>query len=128
MEHIGIIGHDHVMVSMAASHYSNQGIRQTRVLSINVVDEAMLKKADYTCSLIFCRGLGIRVGQTLRSPDLQKGVWVRGVVLYSPNKKQTPRLFSENLPVNIGNCDCCQMVHAQGVQVSVQIIHNTGHT
>ena len=46
--HLGIIGHDRVMVSMASAHYSNQGIKETKVLSINVVDEAMLKKADYT--------------------------------------------------------------------------------
>ena len=46
--HLGIIGHDHVMVSMAAPHYSNKGIKENRALSINVVDEALLKKADYT--------------------------------------------------------------------------------
>ena len=46
--HLGIIGHDHVMVSMASNHYSNQGIRENRVLSINIVDEAMLEKADHT--------------------------------------------------------------------------------
>lgn len=46
--HLGIIGHDRVMVSMASAHYSNQGIKETKVLSINIVDEAMLKKADYT--------------------------------------------------------------------------------
>ena len=45
--HLGIMGHDHVMVSLAASHYTNQGIRDTQVLSVNIVDEAMLSKADY---------------------------------------------------------------------------------
>lgn len=45
--HIGIMGHDHIMVSLAKSHYTNQGIRETKVLSVNIVDEAMLKKADY---------------------------------------------------------------------------------
>lgn len=45
--HLGIIGHDRVMVSMSDSHYSNQGIRTMKTLSINIVDEAMLKKADY---------------------------------------------------------------------------------
>ena len=45
--HLGIIGHDRVMVSMAAPHYSNQGIRESGALSINIVDEAMLKKADH---------------------------------------------------------------------------------
>ena len=45
--HLGIIGHDRVMVSMACAHYSNRGIKASRALSINIVDEAMLKKADY---------------------------------------------------------------------------------
>ena len=46
--HLGIIGHDRVMVSMASAHYSNKGIRETKALSINIVDEKMLAKADYT--------------------------------------------------------------------------------
>lgn len=45
--HVGIMGHDHIMVSLAKPHYINQGIRETKVLSVNVVDEAMLQKADY---------------------------------------------------------------------------------
>ena len=45
--HIGIIGHDRVMVSLAKPHYTNQGIKASRTLSINIVDEAMLPKADY---------------------------------------------------------------------------------
>ena len=44
--HLGIIGHDHVMVSLAAAHYTNNGIKESRKLSINIVDEAMLAKAD----------------------------------------------------------------------------------
>lgn len=46
--HVGIIGHDHVMVSLAAAHYTNRGIKESRKLSINIVDEAMLAKADYS--------------------------------------------------------------------------------
>ncbi|MDE7245814.1 MAG: flavin reductase family protein [Oscillospiraceae bacterium] len=46
--HIGIIGHDRVMVSLAKPHYTNQGIKANRALSINIVDEALLPKADYT--------------------------------------------------------------------------------
>lgn len=45
--HIGIIGHDRVMVSLAKPHYTNQGIKASRALSINIVDEALLPKADY---------------------------------------------------------------------------------
>lgn len=44
--HLGIIGHDHVMVSLASAHYTNQGIKANKKLSINIVDEAMLAKAD----------------------------------------------------------------------------------
>ena len=44
--HLGIMGHDHVMVSLAKPHYTNQGIRESRKLSINIVDEALLAKAD----------------------------------------------------------------------------------
>ncbi|MGN0295101.1 MAG: flavin reductase family protein [Lachnospiraceae bacterium] len=46
--HIGIIGHNRVMVSMSENHYTNQGIREMRALSINIVGEAMLKEADYS--------------------------------------------------------------------------------
>ena len=45
--HLGILGHDHVMVSMAAPHYSNKGIKEHKSLSINIVDEAILARADY---------------------------------------------------------------------------------
>lgn len=45
--HLGIIGHDHVMVSLATAHYTNAGIKASRALSINIVDEALLRKADY---------------------------------------------------------------------------------
>lgn len=45
--HVGIMGHDHIMVSLAKPHYTNQGIRENKVLSVNIVDEAMLQKADY---------------------------------------------------------------------------------
>lgn len=46
--HLGIIGHDQVMVSLAKPHYTNQGIKASLALSVNIVDEAMLPKADYT--------------------------------------------------------------------------------
>lgn len=45
--HLGIIGHDRVMVSMSSNHFSNTGIRKMNTLSINIVDEALLPKADY---------------------------------------------------------------------------------
>lgn len=45
--HLGIIGLDRVLVSLSDTHYTNWGIRESKALSINIVDEAMLKKADY---------------------------------------------------------------------------------
>lgn len=45
--HLGIMGHDHIMVSLASAHYTNKGIRETKKLSVAIVDEAMLGKADY---------------------------------------------------------------------------------
>lgn len=44
--HVGIIGHDHVMVSLASAHYTNKGIKESKKLSINIVDEALLARAD----------------------------------------------------------------------------------
>ena len=53
--YLGIIGHDRVMVSLAKPHYTNQGIKETRKLSINIVDEDLLplrhcrRAADSLC-------------------------------------------------------------------------------
>ena len=49
--HSGIIGHDRIMVSLAKNHYTNKGIKETKKLSINLVNEEMLKKADYVGSI-----------------------------------------------------------------------------
>lgn len=49
--HSGIIGHDRLMVSLAKLHYTNKGIKDCKKLSINIVDESMLKKADYVGSV-----------------------------------------------------------------------------
>lgn len=45
--HIGIIGHDRIMLSLFKGHYSNEGIKQTGKVSVSMVDEAMLERADY---------------------------------------------------------------------------------
>lgn len=45
--HLGIIGHDRIMVSLAKPHYTNKGIKQTHHLTVNMVSEAMLPKADH---------------------------------------------------------------------------------
>lgn len=45
--HIGIIGHDRILISLADTHYTNQGIKENNSLTVNLVDEDMLQKADY---------------------------------------------------------------------------------
>ena len=49
--HLGIIAHDRVMVSLAASHFINGKIKETKKLSINLVDEEILPQADYVGSV-----------------------------------------------------------------------------
>ncbi len=49
--HLGIIGHDRVMVSLAAPHFINGCIKTAKKLSINLVDKAMLPEADYIGSV-----------------------------------------------------------------------------
>ena len=44
--HAGIMAHSHLMVSLVAAHYINQGIRENGKLSVNVVDESWLADAD----------------------------------------------------------------------------------
>lgn len=49
--HVGIIGHDRILVSMSKSHYTNQGIKKSKKLSINLVSRDILPKADYVGSV-----------------------------------------------------------------------------
>ena len=49
--HVGVIGHDRILVSMSQSHYTNRGIRASRKLSVNLVSHEMLPEADYVGSV-----------------------------------------------------------------------------
>lgn len=49
--HTGIIGHDRILMSMSKSHHTNQGIKDSKKLSINLVSREMLPKADYVGSV-----------------------------------------------------------------------------
>ena len=49
--HTGVIDHDRILVSMSKSHYTNQGIKQSKRLSVNLVSREMLPKADYVGSV-----------------------------------------------------------------------------
>ena len=44
--HAGIMAHSHLMVSLVQAHYINKGIRENKLLSINIVDESWPKEAD----------------------------------------------------------------------------------
>lgn len=44
--HMGIIGHDRILVSLAAPHFINGCIKKEGKLSVNLVDERMLPEAD----------------------------------------------------------------------------------
>ena len=44
--HVGVIGHDRILVSMNKAHHTSRGIRQSKKFSINLVSRAMLPKAD----------------------------------------------------------------------------------
>ena len=49
--HMGIIGHDRVLVSLASAHFINGLIKKNGKLSINLVSEEMLPKADVAGSV-----------------------------------------------------------------------------
>ena len=45
--HVGIMCHDHIMVSLFQKHYTNKGIKENMKFSVNIVDEALLPNAHY---------------------------------------------------------------------------------
>ena len=44
--HAGVMAHSHLMLSMVKAHYTNKGISENKVVSVNVVDSSWLKEAD----------------------------------------------------------------------------------
>lgn len=49
--HVGIVGHDKVLVSLASMHFINDLIKKNQKLSINIVNEEMLPEVDYSGSV-----------------------------------------------------------------------------
>ena len=49
--HTGVIGHDRILVSKSKGHYTNQDIKKSKRLSVNLVSREMLPKADYVGSV-----------------------------------------------------------------------------
>ena len=44
--HAGILAHSHLVLSMVKAHHTNKGIRENKIVSVNVVDPSWLKEAD----------------------------------------------------------------------------------
>ena len=44
--HAGVMPHSHLMLSMVKVHHTNKGIRENKVLSVNIVDASWLKETD----------------------------------------------------------------------------------
>lgn len=49
--HVGIIGHDKILVSLASAHFINEAIKSNKKLSVSIVDEGILPEADYVGSV-----------------------------------------------------------------------------
>ena len=49
--HVGIVAHDRLLVSLHSAHYINKGIKENGYLSVNIVTEDFLPKADY-CGIV----------------------------------------------------------------------------
>lgn len=49
--HVGIIGHDKILVSLASAHFINEYIKAGNKLSVNIVNEGMLQETDYVGSV-----------------------------------------------------------------------------
>lgn len=49
--HVGIIGHDKILVSLASTHFINEYIKTGNKLSVNIVDEGMIPETDYVGSV-----------------------------------------------------------------------------
>lgn len=45
--HIGIIGHDRVLISLSASHFINKFIKENKQFSINLANKDFLPEVDY---------------------------------------------------------------------------------
>ncbi len=44
--HVGIIGHDRILISSMKNHFTNKGIRESGALTISLADQAMIPSLD----------------------------------------------------------------------------------
>ena len=71
--HAGTVAHSHLMVSMVQAHYTNKGIRENKMFSVNVVDESWLKEADR---------MGVISGNKEDKSDAFKKALCRGMIRF----------------------------------------------
>ena len=46
--HVGIVSHSKLLLSIHSSHHSVKAIDEKKRLSINIIDESFVARADYT--------------------------------------------------------------------------------
>lgn len=51
IDHVGIIGHNRILLSMFSKHHTNAAIKTSKKLSVNLIDRNLLSKADYVGSV-----------------------------------------------------------------------------
>lgn len=102
--HVGIIGHDKILVSLASAHYINQFIKEGGKLSVNIVDEGMLPETDYVGSVS-----GANVDKS-------------EVFEYEPGEAGTPIIRKAPLTME---CSVVDVYNTQGFESFICSIDNT---
>ncbi|MBQ9208939.1 MAG: flavin reductase family protein [Oscillospiraceae bacterium] len=102
--HIGIIGHDRILVSLAQSHFINHIIKDNGKLSVNLVTKEMLPAADIAGSL---------TGASHDKSELFE---------YELGKNGTPVISAANLTLE---CTVVDIYNTSGFESFICTIDNT---
>lgn len=102
--HVGIIGHDRILVSLAKPHFINGIIKAQKKLSINLVNEEMLAEVD--------------VAGSVSGAKEDKSV----LFDYSMGKMGTPII--DKAPVTM-ECTVVDVYETEGFECFICIIDNT---
>lgn len=102
--HVGIIGHDRILVSLASAHFINGCIKAGKKLSVSIVDEGMLPEADYVGSVS-----GARVDKS-------------AVFAYELGQAGTPLIGKAPLTME---CSVVDVYDTQGFESFICTIDNT---
>jgi len=101
---VGVIGRDHVLVSLAASHFMNGSIKANHKLFISIVNEFMLPQVDVSGSVS---------GATEDKSNLFE---------YEPGDNATPIIKTSLLTVE---CTVVNVYHTQGFESFICTISAT---